>query len=214
MTALTMLQRGIAALGVEVPAPAQERLVTYLQLVDKWNRVYNLTAVRNVEDMITHHLLDSLAIIPHLPGTTLLDVGSGAGLPGVPVAIARPERQVTLLDSNHKKAAFLRQAAIELGLDNVEVVCERVEAWQPRRVFDVVISRAFSELSQFIALAGRFCAPTGLLAAMKGVYPDEELGAVPRGYIVIAVHREDVSSLGEDRHLVLVQPDALAMTGA
>jgi 16S rRNA (guanine527-N7)-methyltransferase len=155
--------------------------------------------------MLSHHLLDSLAIAPHLTGTTLLDVGSGAGLPGIPLAIARPELAVTLLEANHKKVAFLRQAAIELALPNVQVVAERVEAWQAPQQYDIVISRAFSDLTEFVTLAARHCADGGALAAMKGVYPFEELAQLPPGYEMSAAIPLAVPGLKAERHLVLVR---------
>lgn len=213
MSARTALEQGLAASPFAVDAAARDRLLAYLDLIHKWNRVYNLTAVRNVEEMVAHHVLDSLAVLEHLPPGPLLDIGSGAGLPGVPIAIAQPDRSVTLLDSNHKKATFLRQAKIELGLDNVEVVCERAEAWQAHRPCQVVISRAYSELASFIAVAHRFCAPDGVMAAMKGVYPDEELAAVPASY-EMSVRRIHVPGLSAERHLVLLHPSPVATTKA
>src|SRR5262249_19734507 len=138
-------------------------------------------AVREPAKMVSHHLLDCLAAAPHLDARSILDVGSGAGLPGIPLALALPQAAVTLLESSHKKAAFLQQAKTELKLDNVAVVCERVEAWQSGEAFDVVASRAFSDLAEFVALAGRHAAPGGRLAAMKGIYPHEEITQLPAG---------------------------------
>jgi len=209
MSVDTVLERGLTAIGLQADAPTRARLLAYVQLLDKWNRVYNLTAVRDVADMMTYHLLDSLAVVPHIAGRTIVDVGSGGGLPGVPIALVCPDRRVTLLDSNHKKAAFLRQAAIELALSNVTVVCERAEAWQPPERFDVVISRAFAELAQFVTVAGHLCAHDGVMAAMKGVYPDEELSVAVPGYRVERVERINVPGLVADRHLVLLRPSAV-----
>lgn len=203
------LEQGLKAMDVQADAAMRARLLAYVRLLDKWNRVYNLTAVRNVADMATYHLLDSLAVLPHITGRSLVDVGSGGGLPGIPIAIACPDRRVVLLDSNHKKAAFLRQAAIELALTNVTVVCERAQAWQSPERFDVVISRAFAELAQFIAVAGHLCADDGVMAAMKGVYPDEELTPAIPGYRVQRVERITVPGLAADRHLVLLRRDAV-----
>lgn len=200
------LAEGLESLGARLPDGAETRLLTYLALVEKWNRVYSLTAVRDPGSMLHQHLLDSLAVLPHLSGARILDVGSGPGLPGIPLAIARPQSSVTLLDANHKKAAFLKQAAIELELGNVTVVCQRVEQWQPEEKFDVVISRAFSDLGQFIELAGRLCARDGVLAAMKGVYPHEELNQIPAGYRLAEVIALEVPGLGANRHLVIVRP--------
>ena len=199
------LAGGLETLRQPLPPAARSSLLAYLALVEKWNRVYNLTAIREPEKMLGHHVLDSLAVAPHLVGTTLLDVGSGAGLPGIPLAIARPHLSVTLLEANHKKAAFLKQAAIELALSNVEVVAERVEAWQAPRQYDVVISRAFSDLAEFVTLAGRHCAADGMLAAMKGVYPFEELAQLPAGYEMAAAIPLAVPGLEAERHLVLVR---------
>ena len=205
MSAKDALAAGLAALGLSLDADAQERLLAYLALVEKWNRVYNLTAVRDTEQMVPQHLLDSLAVAPHLRGKTLLDVGSGAGLPGLPLALARPETSVTLIESSHKKSAFHKQAAMELALPNVEVVNARVETWDAPRTYDAVISRAFSDLAQFAALAGRHVAPGGVLAAMKGVHPYEELAQLPRPYRMTAVISLEVPGLAAQRHLVLME---------
>lgn len=199
------LAGGLEALDLLLPPAAHGKLLAYLALIEKWNRVYNLTAVRDPEKMLAHHVLDSLAVAPHLSGNTVLDVGSGAGLPGIPLSLARPAATVTLLEANHKKSAFLRQAAIELALDNVEVVTARVETWETPRRYDVVISRAFSDLAEFVALAGRLCAERGVLAAMKGVHPYEELTQLPAGYRVQKIVRLDVPGLSAERHLVLVE---------
>ena len=207
MNLAAALTQGVQALGASLPAGAEDRLLAFLALIEKWNRVYNLTAVRKASDMLPQHLLDSLSVVPHLSGVRVLDVGSGAGLPGIPMAIARPQSQVTLLDANHKKAAFLRQAVIELALDNVEVVCERVERWRPPAMFHVVISRAFSDLGQFLELAGRLCLRDGALAAMKGVYPHEELGQLPAGFRMCHVIALKVPGVSAQRHLVVVRPE-------
>jgi 16S rRNA (guanine527-N7)-methyltransferase len=156
--------------------------------------------------MVSHHLLDSLAVLPYLPmsdGAALADVGSGAGLPGLPLAIARPEWRVTVNDSSEKKAAFLRQAAIELGLRNVEVHAGRAELWRPAVLFRVVISRAFAELAQFIATCRHLVTPGGTLAAMKGVYPRDELAKVPAGCDCGQVIALAVPLVDAERHLVL-----------
>lgn len=200
------LARGVAGLKLDLGGETQQKLLDYLALVRKWNRVYNLTAVREPQKMVSHHLLDSLAVVPHVEARSIIDVGSGAGLPGIPLALALPQSRVTLLDSNHKKAAFLKQAAIELALGNVEVVCERVEEWRGKQNFELVISRAFSALPEFLTAAGRLCAPRGRIAAMKGVYPDEELAQLPGGFELISVIPLAVPGLRAARHLVLVQP--------
>lgn len=200
------LTAGIAALGITVPAEAQQRMLDYLALVEKWNKAYNLTAVREPEKMLTHHLLDSLSVLPHVCGKRVLDVGSGAGLPGIPLAQARPDWHFTLLDSSHKKCTFLRQASIELKLANVDVVCERVDFWKPPSLFDTVVSRAFSDLPEFLALAGRLCAKTGVVIAMKGIYPHEELAQLPDDFLLRDVVALQVPGLGAERHAALLQP--------
>jgi 16S rRNA (guanine527-N7)-methyltransferase len=210
MNLAAALAAGLAALGLALTPEAQQRLLDYLALVAKWNRAYNLTAVREPEKMLTHHLLDSLAVLPHLRGPRVLDVGSGAGLPGIPLALARPEFNFTLLDASDKKTAFLRQAAIELPLRNVEVVCARVERWTAPAPFDTVISRAFAEMADFVTLAGRLCARGGMMIAMKGVYPGEELERLPRDFRVSAVVPLEVPGLGAERHAALLQPAAAA----
>jgi 16S rRNA (guanine527-N7)-methyltransferase len=206
MSLAEQLAQGIAELGLRVPAATQRKLLDYVALIEKWNRVHNLTAVRASTKMVSDHLLDCLAVVPHLDAKTILDVGSGAGLPGIPLALVWPQAGVTLLDSNHKKAAFLRQATIELGLSNTEVVCERVEMWQPQREFELVISRAVSDLPEFLKLAGRLCAADGTVAAMKGLYPHEELAQLPGGFKLRGVIPLQVPGMRAARHLVLLSP--------
>lgn len=172
MTPGAALDRGLGELALELPARARGQLLEYVALLAKWNRTYNLTAIRDPLAMVGQHLLDSLAVLPHLPArAALADAGSGAGLPGIPIAIARPQCRVALADSSQKKAAFLRQAAIELELANVEVYEGRVEAWRPQPLFDVVISRAYAALSDFITACRHLVAPGGVLAAMQGRAP-------------------------------------------
>ena len=199
------LASGLAALRVPASAGLEEKLLDYVALIAKWNKVHNLTAVRDPAEMIGLHLLDSLAVLPHLAGRTLLDVGSGAGLPGIPLAIARPDLEVTLLDSNRKKTSFQQQAAIELGLPNVRAVNARVESWEPDSRFDTVISRAFADTADFVSNAGHLVAPGGVLAAMKGVYPYEELAAMPMAYRVRTVVPLHVPGVAAERHLVLIE---------
>jgi 16S rRNA (guanine527-N7)-methyltransferase len=206
MTPQAALDRGLGELALELPAGARDKLLQYVQLLAKWNRTYNLTAIRDPLQMVSHHLLDSLAVVPHLPmgeGAALADVGSGGGLPGIPLAIARPEWRVALNDTSEKKSAFLRQAAIELRLGNVEVQQGRVEAWRPAPPFRVVISRAFAEIAQFIALSRHLVAPWGTLAAMKGTHPGEELANLPPGCSCEAIIPLVVPQLAAERHLVL-----------
>jgi len=196
---------GLAAMGIELDAKARARLLAHLELIAKWNRVHNLTAVRETEQMVVLHLLDSLSVLPHVEGAqTIVDVGTGAGLPGIPIAIARPLARVTLNDSSHKKCVFLQQAKTELALDNVEVVCDRVEKWRPAARFDAVISRAFSDLADFVSQAQHLVAPGGRLIAMKGVYPFEEIARVPATHRVEVLELK-VPHLEARRHLVFVE---------
>jgi 16S rRNA (guanine527-N7)-methyltransferase len=206
---MSKFAEGLASLNLDLPQEVQQKLLDYVALVQKWNKVYNLTAVSDTDKMLTHHLLDSLAIVPHVAtATTLLDVGSGAGLPGIPLALALPHCRVTLLDSNHKKAAFLSQALIELKVGNAEVVCERVEKFRPLKLFEWVIARAFSELGAFVELAGRLVAPCGTLLAMKGVKsPDEiaRLEAAPGRFKIRKVTPLTIPGLDAERHLVFLK---------
>ena len=206
MTLESRLAEGLLDMGTQLDARAQARLVDYLLLLEKWNRVHNLTAVREPGQMVELHLLDSLSLLPHVANArTLLDVGAGAGLPGIPLAVARPDLQVTLLDASHKKATFLRQAKAELALDNVQVACERVESWHPQANYDVVVSRAFAELADFVTQAKHLVAPGGAMLAMKGVYPFEEIAKVPATHRVEEVVKLRVPSLDMQRHLILLR---------
>lgn len=193
-------------MGLALDEAQHSRLANHLRLVEKWNRVHNLTAVRETDQMVVLHVLDSLSLLPHLgEAKTLLDVGSGPGFPGIPVALARPDLAVTLLDSSSKKCAFLDQARTELGLSNVRVVCERVEQWNPAERFDAVVSRAFAELSDFVTQTRHLVQPLGRLLAMKGVYPFEEIARVPQSHRVASVVELAVPTLDAKRHLVLLE---------
>jgi 16S rRNA (guanine527-N7)-methyltransferase len=208
MTPRAALERGLGELGLALPARACDQLIAYVALLAKWNRSYNLTAIREPHAMVSHHLLDSLAVLPHLPlgeKGRLADAGTGAGLPGIPLALARPQWHVALIESNQKKAAFLRQATIELGMKNVEVHEGRVEAWRPRSLFAVVISRAFAELTEFVAACRHLLDAGGTLAAMKGKRPDEEVSALPSDVRCTSVVRLHTPQLDAERHLVLCE---------
>jgi len=200
MTPGAALDRGLGEMALALPAGARERLLAYVALLVKWNRTYNLTAIRDPLAMVGHHLLDSLAVLPHLAlgaeRARLADAGSGAGLPGIPIAIARPGWRIALAESSQKKCAFLRQATIELRLGNVEVHEGRVESWQPQPLFEVVISRAFAALAGFIVACRHLVAPGGVLAAMRGAAP----AALDPGCSLIRLH---VPLLKAQRHLVL-----------
>jgi len=200
------IEQGLAAMKVDLPLPARERLAAHLELIEKWNRVHNLTAVRDMQQMVSLHLLDSLALLPHMGSAkSAIDVGTGPGFPGVPLAIARPDVRFTLLDSSHKKCAFLDQAKTELALANVTVACERVEQYRPEERFDAVISRAFADLADFVAQSQHLVAPGGRLLAMKGVYPFDEIARVPPSHRVAEVVELTVPSLEAKRHLVLLE---------
>lgn len=202
--AVETLRLRAAAMGVALDSGMAERLLAYQALMVKWNRTYNLTAIRDPEEMLTHHLLDSLVVAPllsHGP-MSLADVGSGGGLPGIPLAIARPELQVTLIETSSKKSAFQQQAKIELGLSNVSVYSGRVEDYKPKQSFDGVISRAFAEMKDFVNWSGELAKPEGRLYAMKGVYPEAEIAALPTGWRVLNSQPLLVSGLDAQRHLL------------
>jgi 16S rRNA (guanine527-N7)-methyltransferase len=205
MTPQAALECGLGELALALPAGAPAKLLAYLELLAKWNKTYNLTAIRDPLQAVSHHLLDSLAVLRDLPDHmgTLADVGSGGGLPGIPIAIAEPGRRVTLNDANEKKGAFLRQAVIELRLANAAVHVGRVEEWRPADGFAVVISRGFASLVDFLAACRHLAAPSGVLAAMKGSYPHDELAQVPTDCDCHEVRRLRVPMLDAERHLVL-----------
>ncbi len=202
MNPASVLEQGLKLMGLEVALEARQRLLAYAALMLKWNRVYNLTAIRDELSIIRLHLLDSLAILPYVKGHSLVDIGSGGGLPGIPLAIVRPDLAVTLVESNQKKSAFQRQAAIELGLANVTPVCMRVEHHQG--AYDVVSSRAFSDLAEFVSLSSHLLAVGGFIAAMKGVYPGDEIGRLPAGFHVEQSIPLDVPGVEGERHLILI----------
>lgn len=197
------LSDGIARMGLAVTPEQQVKLLDYLALLRKWNEVYNLTAIRQPEQMVSNHLLDSLSVLPHLWPQRWLDVGCGAGLPGLVLAVMRPEWSFTLLDSNSKKTGFVQQAVIELGLHNVEVRCERVEQWQTAQKFDGIISRAFAEASDFVKLTHHLLADAGHWAAMKGA-SEQELAHLPEGIVVEKVITLQVPELEAARSLVVL----------
>ena len=199
------LQQGLRDLGLDLTVPAREKLLNFLGLLEKWNQTYNLTAVRNPEQMVPRHLLDSLTVLPYLQGPQVLDIGTGAGLPGIPLALARPDLEFTLLDSNAKKTRFATQAVHELGLKNVVVVQERVEKFHPEKKFDTLIARAFASIPDMLAASRHLCAPRGRFLVMKGVFPQEELAAVTDGYRaeVKALH---IPGLDAARHVVILAP--------
>lgn len=195
----TKLTEGLERLGL---TQATKPLLLYLNLLEKWNKSYNLTAIRDIDHMVTRHLLDSLAISPWVRGTRLLDIGSGAGLPGIPLAITRPELTVVLLDSNGKKTRFLNEVKRVLALSNVEVVQTRVENYHPTLAFDTLTSRAFSELAQMLKWTRHLIGKDGLWLAMKGCYPETELASISLPY---EVKPYTVPGLDGERCCVLIE---------
>ena len=197
------LRAGLAALAL--PGELAPPLLAYLDLLARWNRTYNLTAVRDPREMVSRHLLDSLAMEPFLDGIdSLADLGTGPGLPGIPLAIARPGLRVTLVEANGKKARFLREAVRTLGLANAEVAESRIEALDRPGTFDAITARALATLPQILEFGGHLLAPGGKLLAMKGARPDEEIAALPRGWRLETLHRLTVPGLDGERHLVVV----------
>jgi 16S rRNA (guanine527-N7)-methyltransferase len=205
MSPQARLESGLRALHLSLSEPVQERLLQFVQLLIKWNRVYNLTSVRKPDDIIVRHILDSLVVVPHLEARRVLDVGTGAGLPGIPLSLACPETEFVLLDSNNKKVRFVRQAVAELGLDNVSVEQTRVEDYRPGQPFDVVVSRAYSSLAEMHAQVARLLAPGGRLLAMKGVYPLAEMDALKEAGLASEVIPLRVPGLDAERNLVILK---------
>jgi 16S rRNA (guanine527-N7)-methyltransferase len=203
------LQHGCEQLGIVLNEEAQRTLLEYVALLHKWNKVYNLTAIHDPQQMVSNHLLDSLAVMPYLWPGRWLDVGSGAGLPGVVLAVAQPSWQFVLLDSNSKKTSFVQQVIIELGLRNVGVYCSRVEKWQTTERFDGIISRAFSGLGEFIERTRHLMDERGRWAAMKGI-AERELASVPQGCRVERVIALQVPGLSAARSLILGNCKGLA----
>jgi len=195
----SILSPGMAEMGLSLPV---KPFIDYLLLLQKWNKAYNLTAIRELSEMATLHVLDSLAILPFLHGQHLIDVGSGAGLPGIPLAIARPDCQIVLLDSNGKKTRFLQEVKRSLALSNIEIVHDRAENFHPAQPFDTVISRAFSDLAQMLYWTEHLVASKGIWLAMKGRYPETELHAVNQ---VSQVKNYVVPGLQGERCCVIIE---------
>jgi 16S rRNA (guanine527-N7)-methyltransferase len=201
-----MLATGIQEMALNVSPAQQEQLMDYLGLMFKWNAVYNLTSLRDPQQMVTHHLLDSLAAVPAFQDAkNVLDVGSGGGLPGIVLAIARPDMKVSMIDTVHKKTAFLTQVKAELGLANVTVYTMRVEQLQVSDKFDVITSRAFADLSDFVNWSGHLLAEGGRYIALKGTAPMDEQQRLPAAWKITAVQPLQVPRLGAERHLVFIE---------
>ena len=196
-----LLASGAAELGIDLGARA-ESLLRLVDELEQGNAQFNLTAIRDRPGMLRKHVLDSLSLQRYLLGTRVADVGTGAGFPGLVLAIANPERRFTLIEATGKKARFVEQTSQRLGLSNVLVVNSRAETYRPFELFDTVAARALSSLADFVAYAGHLCAPGGRLLAMKGKRPDDEISALPRSFRALAVHRLTVPGLTDERHLV------------
>lgn len=206
MTLEKRLAQGLQAMGLDLPGEARERLVQYVRLLAKWNRAYSLTGVRDPEDMISRHILDSLAILPYLRGPRVLDIGTGAGLPGIPLAVAAPRLDFTLLDSNAKKIRFVRQAVHLLALANAHPVQTRLEQFQPAEKFDTLVTRAFAAIPDMLARAAHLLrAPHGRVLAMKGARVREELEHLPPSWRA-EVRALEVPGLEAARHVVILEP--------
>ena len=187
-------------------APGALALLRLLDELESGNAQFNLTAIRDRLGMLRKHILDSLTLQPYLRGSRIADIGTGAGFPGLPLAIVNPQRRFTLVEATGKKARFAEQTALALGCDNVRVEHARAESYRPFELFDTVVARALSSLADFAAYAGHLCAPEGRLLAMKGKRPDEEISALPKSFRVLAVHRLKVPGLNGERHLVEISP--------
>lgn len=202
------LARGAQQMDVALSAGQAEQLLAYMALLNKWNKAYNLTAVRDPDEMVSRHLLDSLSILPFVADGRWLDVGSGGGMPGVILAIMRPDSQFTLLDSNGKKTRFLTQVKLELGLDNLQVVNSRVEAFTPGQAFDGIVSRAFSSLADFTSLTRHLSTEDTHWLAMKGLYPESELQALADDFTVLTSEELSVPGCQASRHLLILRRTA------
>ena len=197
-----LLTAGAGEIGLSLEKAQVDALLRLVDELERANSEFNLTAIRDRPGMLRKHVLDSLSLHPYLRGTRVADIGTGAGFPGLPLAVVNPARRFVLIEATGKKARFAAQAAVKLGCGNVEVVHTRAESYRPFELFDTVTARALSSLQDFVAYAGHLCAPEGRLLAMKGKRPEEELGAVPKTFRVLAVHRLKVPGLDDERHLV------------
>jgi 16S rRNA (guanine527-N7)-methyltransferase len=201
-----LLVAGARDIGIALEASAAEGLLKLVDELEVGNAQFNLTAIRDRMGMLRKHVLDSLSLQPYLRGSRVADIGTGAGFPGLPLAIVNPQRRFTLIEATGKKARFVERAALVLGCDNVHVEHTRAENYRPFELFDTVVARALSSLADFAAYAGHLCAPDGRLLAMKGKRPDEEISAMPKSFRVLAVHRLKVPGLDDERHLVELSP--------
>jgi 16S rRNA (guanine527-N7)-methyltransferase len=204
----SLLDDGLAALRLSLKSETIDQLLEYVALLARWNTTYNLTSVRDPRDMVVRHILDSLAVAPYLRGANLADVGSGPGLPGIPLALLFPEREFVLIDANGKMARFMREAVRALGLSNVRIEQQRVEAVQGS--FDCVTARAFASLADMLALGGQLLTIDGIWLALKGRYPEDEISALPAGFELAGSERLQVPGLDAERHLIMVRKTVIA----
>ena len=200
------LKTGLSSLDLDLDNEKVEQLVQYLQLLDKWNKAYNLSGIKEVQRMVAYHLLDSLAIVPHIDGNIILDVGTGAGLPGIPLAICFPEKRFLLLDSNGKKTRFLFQVKMELGLDNIEVFHNRLETFQSQEQIDIVLCRAYATLAKVVSQCGHLMKADCRLLAMKGQFPEEEIVELPASFRFVKTNELNVPGVDGTRHLIEIVP--------
>jgi 16S rRNA (guanine527-N7)-methyltransferase len=197
-----LLHQGLVKMNLPLDRHVEAQLIRYIELIGQWNRVFSLTAIRDLDTMIVRHLLDSLSILPFIKGHKIVDVGTGAGLPGIPLAIVMPDHFFVLVDSNQKKTRFLQQTCYQMRLKNIRIVHERIENYQPEQLFDCVVSRAFSTLREFLVLSEHLAKPGTQFLAMKGVYPLTELQEVSESFNVKGAHPLHVPNLDAERHVV------------
>jgi 16S rRNA (guanine527-N7)-methyltransferase len=199
----TRLQQGINELSLSITPETQQKLIQYIELIAKWNKAFNLTAIRNIDEMLTLHLLDSLAVVPYIKADRVLDVGAGAGLPGIVLALCYPDKEFVLIDTNGKKARFMTQAKIELGLANVEVVHARVDEYQPLKQFDAIISRAFASISDMLGYVGHLVTTETTILAMKAD-SENEISQMPDSYGISEIHELSIPGLQAKRQLLVI----------
>jgi 16S rRNA (guanine527-N7)-methyltransferase len=200
-----ILQRALGANGYDFSRTLTQQLLSYLELLGRWNEVFNLTSINDLEEQVWLHIIDSLSIGNYLHGSRVIDVGTGAGLPGIPLALTYPDKHFVLLDSNSKKTRFLTQVILELKINNIEVVHARCEDYKTANLFDSILSRAFSSIAVMLEKTRSLAAPDGQFLAMKGVYPQEELDALPSGFELLGVHKLIIKGLAAERHLVCIK---------